>query len=311
MNEEKQNRKKRKREEGIDKKDSHESTADSHTLAGTQYESLEEKVKSMVQKKLKQSQTSQNIKKSKISEKSEPKPVTAKTKAVSNTSSTNPQAQEYVNDRTVYIQGLPFTCEEDEVRNFFNDCGEIRSVRLARWHDSGKLKGYGHVEFTDESGAEKALELSGQYLKNRYLTVDRPMVPRSLSESAPSNSTATKEETEEKEKAAAGCRTVFIGNLPYTVTEKEIRDQFMVFGPINAVRLAVWNHTGNLKGFGYIEFKREDSAAVSVKKSGTIRLNDRIISVDYETAGPKRGYKGIPVTKNNSYNNNNNSAIVK
>lgn len=47
----------------------------------------------------------------------------------------------FVNERTIYIEGLPFTSTEDDVKEFFKSCGSIISVRLPRWHDSGRLRG--------------------------------------------------------------------------------------------------------------------------------------------------------------------------
>eukprot|EP01039_Chlorochromonas_danica_P008674 gene8674-9557_t len=198
-------------------------------------------------------------------------------------SSDNPLAQQYTNDHTVYIQGLPFTASEEEVRAFFQEAGTIVSLRLPKWHDSSKLRGYGHVVFSDEEAAQKALEMNGLYLQDRFITVARPLVPRALA------STATPQSAGHR---PAGCHTIFVKNLPYDITEEEIRKSFMVYGPIDTVRLAVWNHTNNLKGFGYIAFKREESAEIAVKKTGSIVIRDRIISVDYETGAPKAGYKG-------------------
>ena len=60
-----------------------------------------------------------------------------------------------------------------------------------------------------------------------------------------------------------GCKTIFVKNLPYDVTEADIKASFQVCGPIQHIRLATWAHTGSLKGFGYIEFKREDSAEIA------------------------------------------------
>eukprot|EP00598_Pedospumella_elongata_P003461 CAMPEP_0184985730 /NCGR_PEP_ID=MMETSP1098-20130426/14265_1 /TAXON_ID=89044 /ORGANISM="Spumella elongata, Strain CCAP 955/1" /LENGTH=277 /DNA_ID=CAMNT_0027509827 /DNA_START=26 /DNA_END=859 /DNA_ORIENTATION=- len=187
----------------------------------------------------------------------------------------------YTNERTVYVQGLPFGATEDDVRNFFKGSGDIASIRLPKWHDSGKLKGYGHIEFKKSEGAAKALDLNGEYLQDRYLTIERPMVPRALSNS----------ETIQPSEKPAGCRTIFIKNLPYETSEAEITETFRVYGPIKNVRLAVWNHTGKLKGIGYIEFKREDSAETAVKKSGLLELKGRKILTDYETGAPKGSYR--------------------
>ena len=65
------------------------------------------------------------------------------------------------NPRTVYVEGLPFDGTEEAVRIFFQAVGTIVSIRLPRWHDSGRLRGYGHVEFATEDEATQALELNG------------------------------------------------------------------------------------------------------------------------------------------------------
>jgi RNA recognition motif-containing protein len=74
------------------------------------------------------------------------------------------------------------------------------------------------------------------------------------------------------------------------VTADDISKTFMVYGPIMNVRLPVWGHTNNLKGFGYVEYKREDSAEIAVKKSGSLSIKDRQISVDYEVGEAKTGF---------------------
>lgn len=123
--------------------------------------------------------------------------------------------------------------------------------------------------------------MNGEYLKDRYLTIDRPQVPRSLANA----------EARELTEKPAGCRTIFIKNLPYETNEAEVTEAFKVYGPIKTVRLAVWGHTGKLKGIGYVDFKREDSAETAVKKSGTLAIQGRKAVVDYETGIPKGSFK--------------------
>ncbi|KAJ1410244.1 hypothetical protein B484DRAFT_455923 [Ochromonadaceae sp. CCMP2298] len=190
-------------------------------------------------------------------------------------------AEPYCNNRTVYIEGLPFDATEGDLISFFKDVGDVKSIRLPRWHDSGKLKGYGHVEFKKADSATKALDLDGGYIGNRYLSIARPQVPRAVSNPValiPSEK-------------PAGCRTVFVKNLPYETTEAEVQEHFRVYGHIKSVRLAMWNHTGKQKGIGYIDFKKEDSAETAVKKSGMIEMQGRKILVDYETGAPKASFK--------------------
>jgi RNA recognition motif-containing protein len=66
------------------------------------------------------------------------------------------------------------------------------------------------------------------------------------------------------------------------------------FSILIQVRLAVWNHTNQLKGFGYIEFKSEQSAEIAVKKSLSsegITVKGRPVICDYETGQAKGSFK--------------------
>ena len=69
------------------------------------------------------------------------------------------------------VEGIPWTCSEEDVREFFKGCGKITAVRMPRWQDSGRPRGYAHVAFAGSSGARAAFGLDGQYLKGRYLTI--------------------------------------------------------------------------------------------------------------------------------------------
>ncbi len=73
---------------------------------------------------------------------------------------TTPSA--FVNSQTVYIEGLPFTATDEDVQRAFAPCGKILSLRLPKWHDSGRLRGYGHIEFETVESANKAFELDGE-----------------------------------------------------------------------------------------------------------------------------------------------------
>jgi len=64
-------------------------------------------------------------------------------------------------DRTIYVEGLPYSASEDDVRTHFKDVGDIESIRLARWHDSGRLRGYGHIVFQNIKSINEALKLDG------------------------------------------------------------------------------------------------------------------------------------------------------
>jgi nucleolin len=207
----------------------------------------------------------------------------------SSAASFRPVAEEsdLYNGRTVYVEGLPFTATEEDIASFFDSCGSgaIKQMRLPRWQDSGRLKGNGHIEFSSAECVDKALKMNGKYMNQRYVKVERPLPPRSAIPTAAAPAEIT---------VPAGCNTVFIKNLPYDVGEKDVEEYFKVFGPITSVRLARWGHTNQLKGFGYVAFKRPDSAEICVKKSklnNAVVFKGRVIICDFETGAPKMSFQ--------------------
>jgi len=69
---------------------------------------------------------------------------------------------------TVFIGNLNFQVTEDEVYEFFKDCGEIKELRWPK----GDFTGIGWVEFYDTNSTDKAIKLAGQDLKGRKIRVD-------------------------------------------------------------------------------------------------------------------------------------------
>jgi len=58
---------------------------------------------------------------------------------------------------------------------------------------------------------------------------------------------------------------LFVGNLPYRITEDEIRQVFSQFGTVTDVRLISDRATGRAKGFGFVEMSSADEANKAVE----------------------------------------------
>ena len=73
---------------------------------------------------------------------------------------------------TVFVGNMSFQIDEDTVRETFQDCGEIASIRFAEDRETGAFKGYGHVEFVETEATDKAVALAGTYVMDRPIRVD-------------------------------------------------------------------------------------------------------------------------------------------
>ncbi|MCJ1273421.1 hypothetical protein MMC21_001212 [Puttea exsequens] len=82
-------------------------------------------------------------------------------------------------------------------------------------------------------------------------------------------------------------RVVFIGNIPYGLTEEQIVEQFSTVGHVLNFRLVYDNETGKPKGFGFAEYADTDSAASAVRNFNNFEIQGRTLRVDYSHVGGK------------------------
>ncbi|MDH3254396.1 MAG: RNA-binding protein [Acidobacteriota bacterium] len=54
-------------------------------------------------------------------------------------------------------------------------------------------------------------------------------------------------------------KKIYVGNLPFSATEDEVRQLFSEFGGVESVKLITDRDTGQPRGFGFVEM--EDAAA--------------------------------------------------
>ena len=74
----------------------------------------------------------------------------------------------------IFIASLPFKLEESEIKEIFEDYGEVTSARLITDKESGRSKGFGFVEMPNEEEALKAIEdLNGTEIYGRNIAVSK------------------------------------------------------------------------------------------------------------------------------------------
>lgn len=56
---------------------------------------------------------------------------------------------------------------------------------------------------------------------------------------------------------------IYVGNLPFSTSEDEIRDLFSPYGSVGAVNLITDRATGRLRGFGFVEMTSGASEAIA------------------------------------------------
>ena len=81
----------------------------------------------------------------------------------------------------LYVGGLPFSVTEDRLQEIFSAHGSVESSKVISDKFTGQSRGFGFVEMSSSSEAQKAIEsLNGTQLDGRTLTVNeaKPMARR-------------------------------------------------------------------------------------------------------------------------------------
>lgn len=74
--------------------------------------------------------------------------------------------------QNLFIGSLAYATTDDTLKAFFEQIGEVSSARVITDRDSGRSKGFGFVEFTDEANNQKAVDqLDGKELDGRAISV--------------------------------------------------------------------------------------------------------------------------------------------
>ena len=72
----------------------------------------------------------------------------------------------------IYVSNLSFNVQDDDLRDFFTPYGEVTSAKIITDRETGRSRGFGFVEMTDDVAAKKAIaELNGATVENRQISV--------------------------------------------------------------------------------------------------------------------------------------------
>jgi len=156
------------------------------------------------------------------------------------------------------------------------------------------------VTFPTKECVEKALAKNGEYLGQRYLTIEPAKGRRQIAIPAKKINT-------ENIKTA----TIFVKNLPYELTEDELGDFFAPCGEIEGVRMIYNQSHGHFKGFGYVDFASPEAVKKAVSEFQGKEFKGRKVYIDVSHRPPKHGFRLNSVAEGNEKYNKDQFKILK
>ncbi|KAI4199989.1 MAG: hypothetical protein LQ350_004251 [Teloschistes chrysophthalmus] len=180
---------------------------------------------------------------------------------------------------SVYIGNLFFDVKEQDLREEFSKCGEIESIKLIM-DNRGLSKGFGYVNFMTVDAASAAIRdydntpFSGRRLSVQYA---KPRTPPTGAAGRPVN------------RANEPTRTLFIGNMSFDMSDRELNQLFREVRNVVDVRVAIDRRTGQPRGFAHADFTDVDSAKEAMLALSGKEVSGRQLRVDYSISSGSSG----------------------
>ncbi|HZH66173.1 MAG TPA: RNA-binding protein [Flavisolibacter sp.] len=72
----------------------------------------------------------------------------------------------------IYVSNLGFNVQDEDLKEFFTPYGEVTSAKIINDRESGRSRGFGFVEMSDDAAAQKAItELNDATVEGRTIKV--------------------------------------------------------------------------------------------------------------------------------------------
>jgi nucleolin len=215
---------------------------------------------------------------------------------------------------SLFVSGLPYEATEADIRSFFTCTLEpskkaalpapvpiaessILEIRAPVYHDTGRLRGYAHIDVNSKTAMDLCLARDGRYLKDRFVQVEKA---KDRGQGRAERAALGMGGLSAPHARPPGCVTLFVKGLPYEFDEDAVGEALQpLYGRVVSVRLARHNQTGKTKGFGYVQFEKESDAEkmmaafrASAKGGPGVLIGGRSCICDWdETQMPKASFR--------------------
>ncbi|XP_046863065.1 U1 small nuclear ribonucleoprotein 70 kDa-like isoform X1 [Xenia sp. Carnegie-2017] len=86
-------------------------------------------------------------------------------------------------------------------------------------------------------------------------------------------------------------KTLFVGRLNYDTSEKKMRREMEVYGPVKSIQMVTNSTTGKPRGYCFVEFEHERDMHTAYKHADGKKIDGRRIVVDVERGRTVKNWK--------------------
>ncbi|KAK3059207.1 hypothetical protein LTR09_000773 [Extremus antarcticus] len=177
--------------------------------------------------------------------------------------------------RILYIGNLFFEVTAAQLESEFGKFGTITNSRVVT-DARGLSKGFGYIEFAQQSAADQAVrELDQKVYQGRRMAVQYHVRRERRAGPGPGRS----------DKASnPPSKTLFIGNMSYQMSDRDLNDLFREIRDVLDVRVAIDRRSGQPRGFAHADFIDVNAAQRAKEHLEKKVVYGRQLRVDYSSS---------------------------
>ena len=96
-------------------------------------------------------------------------------------------------------------------------------------------------------------------------------------------------------------KRLYVGNLPYSVTDEELQGIFTPLGEVASAKVIIDRFSGQSKGFGFVEMSKEEEAQSAIQQLNGTKVGSRQIVVNEARPIENRRPVGAGSTRDNRW----------
>ncbi|KAL4196441.1 hypothetical protein AMTRI_Chr04g183180 [Amborella trichopoda] len=169
----------------------------------------------------------------------------------------------------LYVTNLPWTCTSEDIKNLFQQCGEVIDVELMKFK-AGRNRGMAFVMMSSEDEALAALvKLNSYEFGGRTIKAELAKKAKKISPSVSSKKISPPVGTVETR------HKVYVGNLDWRVRSSDLREFFTKHSNGLSARVVYGGTKGKPAGYGFVSFASKEDAEAAVATLEGKELNGR------------------------------------
>jgi len=187
--------------------------------------------------------------------------------------------------KTIWVGWFGSKPLEQDLANFFKDCGAVSEVRCSDRHHRGY---FAHVQFEDTNFVDEALKKAGETFMDTRIQMDFTYMDKVATIQKEQMEAVNFRRYKPKSVKPPNGHTLWIGDLSIEVTEQDMIDLFEPCGKIEMICLQV-NQLRNGQ-FGHVKFIDTEAVDKAAELAGS-RVKGIPMRLDYAEDKPMAAYR--------------------